>query len=407
MPYNYQSQKILIVGAGPVGMTLAILLAQNHFDVTLIDKGTGPQGLSKATGLWPAALKVFAQVGILEQLESEGVFIQQSHFLDHHGRELLSLNNSAPARAAQRLFVIQQNRLEELLIERLKALGVRIHDQTELVDIALHHLPTGAKPETIFTGKSASYLNEHSFDLVCACDGAKSTVVKKTLGEAGIKKHRDPRVFYATDVWLDWQGHPDNETYGYFATSGIRFFIPLPSETANPGKQLYRVTGICIDKNEQGQFRPPTPTELLQMLAKHGASANLDDIVQLPQGFPVIYKQVQSYHFPLKEPVVCYLGDAAHTGGPEGAQGISTGVMDAQSLARILLAGDDLANYHIERFKWGTKAIDTSKKAATITNMPRGAAVVRNLVLQGLFSLLPPLRHKVEQRLQAEAMRFE
>lgn len=394
--------RVLIVGAGVVGLVTAILLVQTRkFKVTIIDKGEGPTGLSKATGLWPVTFEVFQKIGVDERVKASGHFINQSRFFDHKNRALFSLHYQPNQGSVSQLFVIPQNRLEEILIEQLISLGVKIRYKTELTTIGVEHGKTILR----FQGSHIKTISQRKYDYLLACDGAHSTVAQQTLGPLGISNKEDSKTFFAVDLLLQWPKHQIDETYAYLTKWGLLFFIPLPTPPSqqDQGYQLYRVTGIYA--KHRVAHTPDMETLETQLIAL-GAHLSEESKSAEIKGFRVVYKQVKSYIWMNHDLPILFLGDAARTQGPAGAQGISTGFMDALKAVEVLADNQPLETYHRSRAPGGAKAIRVSKRADFWGGMHGNLAILRNQLLHFVASNWPDLVSSIALHAQHQAMTF-
>src|SRR5262245_33626207 len=115
-----QETEVLVVGAGPVGMLTALLLAENNIAVRIIDKEPGPARHSYACGLHPASLQVLDRVGLLPAVLDRGRRLDQVALYEGAQRQA-ELRFSDLSSAHPYLVALPQNELEALLAEKLRA----------------------------------------------------------------------------------------------------------------------------------------------------------------------------------------------------------------------------------------------------------------------------------------------
>ncbi len=135
---------VLVVGAGPVGMFTALLLAEAGVRVTLIDREDRPAAHSYACGLHPRSLALLNRLGLVEAVRNEARRLERVAFYSEKGREI-ELSFAALPAEFPHLLVLPQRSLEELLAGRLAALGCQVLWHHRLS--ALHPQPDGVHAE--------------------------------------------------------------------------------------------------------------------------------------------------------------------------------------------------------------------------------------------------------------------
>lgn len=174
---DVEQTQILIVGAGPVGMTLAILLRQYVIPFRIIDKSSGLSTSSKAMAIHSRTLEVFRELGIADQAVAQG-FAIRTFSIQANKRRLLNYNFSLLEASWPMLLSLPQPDAEKLMLQRLEALGVQVEWNTSLVDLQQQAAGTRA---LLQCGDDADNQQWLACRWLCAYDGARSTV-RKTLG---------------------------------------------------------------------------------------------------------------------------------------------------------------------------------------------------------------------------------
>jgi 2-polyprenyl-6-methoxyphenol hydroxylase-like FAD-dependent oxidoreductase len=132
--------RVLVVGAGPVGLVAAVELARRGVDVRLVDKSGGPSSGSRGKGLQPRSIEVFDDLGVAGRI----VATSRSRLAirKYRGRAVLGTSDVVPDAAEPtastpypRTLLIPQWRVEEILRERLGELGVRVEYGSELAGL--------------------------------------------------------------------------------------------------------------------------------------------------------------------------------------------------------------------------------------------------------------------------------
>jgi 2-polyprenyl-6-methoxyphenol hydroxylase-like FAD-dependent oxidoreductase len=173
MSVSDQSRKILLVGAGPTGLTLAHELLRQGIQVRLIDKASTASQNTKALGVWPRTLELFARTrtGISEEMVDRGVKTPTFHVWSE-GKRLIHLDFTHHLADPYRFaLMIPQTETEALLTRHVLKLGGTIERGTELlsltqqdeaVEVVLRH--ADGQEEVTRTG------------WLIGCDGAHSIV---------------------------------------------------------------------------------------------------------------------------------------------------------------------------------------------------------------------------------------
>ena len=230
--------QVAVVGAGPVGLTLAARLAQHGVAVTLLEQAPRHLGEgSKAICMQRETLEIWARIGIGERVAARGVQWRTGRTF-YGTRELFSVE--LPGSSADHFppFVnISQTEVEELLLDRCRELGV---------DLRLGHRLEGLTDEgdgVRLSFATESGLGELRARHVVATDGAHSTV-------------RDL-------IGVGFPGHSHDD---HFLICDIRARLPFPSERRfffdppwNPGRQVLIHPSPTTPGGSTGRS-PPTPT---------------------------------------------------------------------------------------------------------------------------------------------------
>ncbi|MGH7637362.1 MAG: FAD-dependent monooxygenase, partial [Gemmatimonadaceae bacterium] len=169
---------VLIVGAGPTGLVLALWLTRLGVPVRIIDRTAEPGTTSRALAVQARTLELYHQLGVADAVIAGGVMVAKLNFWVKGTRAA-----SVPLRRIGTglspypfALVFAQDAHERLLIERLAASGVKVERQTELLGFTQHDGGVRAslrRPDGSGESCDVAYL--------AGCDGASSTV-RETLG---------------------------------------------------------------------------------------------------------------------------------------------------------------------------------------------------------------------------------
>jgi len=346
-------QDVLIAGAGPTGLVLALWLTKQGVNVRIVDKTDGPGTTSRAVAVQARTLELYRQLDLTDEVLAQGHKVPAINlWVQGRKQTRVPFENLAADLTPYGPFTYAQDQHEKLLVERLEALGAVVERQTELLrfsDNGDHIAATirgpGGPEETL----EVSYL--------AGCDGARS-LVRESIG-TGFPGGTYQQVFYVADVngtgpAFDGELHVDLDEADFLA------IFPLK------GKGHARLIGTVRDE------RAEHPETLKFEDVSHRAIQNMKVEVQQVSWFSTyrVHHRVTE-HF--RKGRCFLLGDAAHIHSPAGGQGMNTGLGDAINLAwklKAVLSGQAsdalLDTYETERRAFAQKLVATTDKAFTL-----------------------------------------
>ncbi len=195
---------VLIAGAGPTGLTLACELAARGLDIRVVDRADRFFGGSRADGIQPRTMEVFADLGVLDPILAAGDLGMEMRA--YKGDEVVwegrmsDPSEPTPSVPYPNIWFVPQFRTEEILRERLAGLGTRVELSTELTgftqdaDGVTATLVAGGVSETV----RARYL--------VGADGGRSTV-RRRLGIAFPGETDEDTTMMFADARVDGIGH--------------------------------------------------------------------------------------------------------------------------------------------------------------------------------------------------------
>ena len=248
--------RLLIVGAGPVGLTLAVEMARYGVPLRIIDKAPARTDKSKAVSVWPRTLELFEGAEVADRLVAAGVKVKAANI--SNGKERIAhirldrLDTSYPF-----ALMIPQSETERILETRLAELGVTVERSVEL---------TGFRDE----GNAVEAEVRHAdgtaqtvlIDWIAGCDGAHS-VVRHTIGREFRGETVDDH-FLLADIRLSSSPMPADELMIWWHQEGIVAFFPLPGDRI----RLIASTEPPADPNSS-----PTLDEVQKILDRRGPGA--------------------------------------------------------------------------------------------------------------------------------------
>jgi 2-polyprenyl-6-methoxyphenol hydroxylase-like FAD-dependent oxidoreductase len=333
-----QDADVLIVGAGPTGLSLAITLRLHGVLVRLIDRAAAPSSVSKALALWSASLEALQGMGVVEPFVAEGQRLKALCIGDGtHRLATLAVGEGIDSPFPFPL-LLPQSRTEALLTQRLAELGVTIERQVEL--IALEQ-DAGSVTATLRHGDGRTETTTAKY--LAGCDGARSAV-RQAL-DIAFEGYTEPQTYLLCDAEIDGGDLDHRCIYLWWHNGGTVALFPF-------GDKVWRLFAMRPD--DAGDVSAPASLEELQhSLDRHGPPGlRLRDpswlsIFRINERLAVRYRVGR-----------CFLaGDAAHIHSPAGGQGMNTGIQDAVNLGWKLAyalagAGDGamlLDSYEAER----------------------------------------------------------
>lgn len=370
---------VLIVGAGPVGLTLAIELARYGVTIRIVDKAAERTDKSKALVLWSRTLELLdRQQGGSAPFVTAGFKALAVNFVADDGKLMGHVSMEAVQSPYPYGLMLPQSDTERLLEERLRNLGVLIEREIEVTGLS-----NGENGVEAVLRHSDGHEETVSADWLIGCDGAHS-VVRHTLGSkfAGETLQSD---WILADVLMRGYPFPDTETSVYWHQDGAFVIFPI-----SPGR--YRV---LADLPLTAGKHPPTPTleQAQEIITRRGPPGLIAHDPIWLAGFRINGRKVADY----RSGRIFLLGDAAHVHSPAGGQGMNTGMQDAFNLAWKLalvirgVCGDQLLDsYSAERSYVGDQVLKDAGRLTTIGTLknPVGQSI-RNLVAHFMLGVRP------------------
>lgn len=365
---------VLIVGAGPTGLVLALWLAQQGVGVRIVDKTPGPGTTSRALAVQARTLELYRQLGLADEVLAAGK--RNPGFNLWVGGERKAHLSFAQAGAQLTpypfLLVYPQDQHEALLVRHLEQMGVPVERNTELLDFddkGDHVAARLRKPDGTMETCEATFL--------AGCDGARSPI-RHQLGarfEGGTYEH----IFYVADVKIS--GPAANGEVNISLDQSDFVAILAYSDDGHA-----RLIGT-VREDRAGQAEQLTFEDVSQR-----AIARLRltiDEVKWFSTYRVHHRITDRY----RQGRVFLLGDAAHIHSPAGGQGMNTGIGDAINLAwklKAVLRGDAgdtlLDSYEPERIAFAKKLVETTDRVFTFVTAEGGFADFVRMHVAPLFA---------------------
>jgi 2-polyprenyl-6-methoxyphenol hydroxylase-like FAD-dependent oxidoreductase len=356
---------VLVAGAGPTGMVLALALAKQGIRVCIVDKADGPGTTSRAMAVQARTLELYRPLGLADEVAAAGrpnpcinLWVRGKR------RAQLSLRD-AGARLTPYPYVLiyPQDAHEQLLERHLEAAGVTIARRTELV--GFEEQDDGVLARLRRAGGDEQQVEAR---YLAGCDGAHS-LVRHQLG-MGFGGGTYDHIFYVADVQSRGQA-ANGEIHLSLETSDFVIFLGYDDHGRG------RLVGTIRD--ERGELGEAAGALGFKDVS-HRAMASLGLEVDEVHWFSTyrVHHRVSDHY---RKGRAFLLGDAAHVHSPAGGQGMNTGIGDAINLAwklAAVLRGDAwdslLDTYEKERIAFARKLVETTDRLFSFVTAESGFA---------------------------------
>lgn len=319
---------ILIVGAGPTGLSMAAILIQLKIPFRIIDKAIKPTTTSNALAVQPRTLEMWDDLGLLNRVLTQGSHIEGLGFYGK-GKPLGSLSTSRLKTMYPFMLGLSQHLTEEMYLQYLQENGVSIEFET-----ALENICQTSDKVSVNLQKNDNITEELQVAWVIACDGGHSTV--RDVMRLPCTGKSLTQYFVMGDLELD-STLPKNKVSIFFNTKGNCVAIPFDNSYF---RVLFEVSGLP----EFAQHQQPSDDQIIKLFQERCPIEAKIKQVLWTSGFTIREKIISRYRVDR----VFFAGDAAHLHSPAGGQGMNTGLQDTYNLAWKLAAvikGE--ANYNI------------------------------------------------------------
>jgi 2-polyprenyl-6-methoxyphenol hydroxylase-like FAD-dependent oxidoreductase len=369
--------EVLIAGAGPSGLLLALELCRHGVRPRIVDALPGPSPLSRALVMHARTLELLDRHGLTAAFVAEGEVVRGAT-LRRPGKELATVPLGRIGQGISPfpfLLLISQDQTERLLRTALTAQGIAVEWGTSLAGLTQNETGITA---VLQTGNGPSEAIAPAF--VAGCDGVHSAV-RHALG-IGFPGGTYEQLFYVADTLTTGLGEPAG--VGRVLTVSLAprtftAFFPMPAGRT-------RIIGLLPAglARETATFADVQPAleaaERVQVRAVSWFSV-----------YRVHHRVAQQF----RQGRAFLVGDAGHVHSPVGGQGMNTGLGDAVNLGWKLAAAlrpmappDLLATYEAERMPFAQQLIQTTDRAFTAATRPSAwATFVRTQLVPRLLPL--------------------
>lgn len=358
---------VLVVGAGPTGLTMAIELVRRGVDVRIIDRAARANTETRALGVQARTLELFERSGVAHELLTRGLRARRFNVLSE-GRRILSADFAGLPTAYPFLLMIPQNEVERVLTGRLADHGVHVERERTLT--ALNAGPRSCTV-TIDDGTGRAETGEYAW--VIGADGAHSAV--RRLLDVGFVGTAFDEAFAVADLRIDWE-RPAEEFFAFLHRGRFAAFFPMTGG-------WHRVAIAQPPSPRNGRRQAELGIEELQKAIDETVPGR-PQIIQVRQAGRFRINQRRAAAHRVNR--VFLAGDAAHIHSVIGAQGMNTGIQDAFNLGwkladviRGRADADLLDSYEAERSPIAARLVKATRRVTrmTLIGNPVGTAARR------------------------------
>jgi 2-polyprenyl-6-methoxyphenol hydroxylase-like FAD-dependent oxidoreductase len=377
---------VLIVGAGPAGLTLATSLRQLGVDHVLVDRQADVQPGSKAAAVQPRVLEYLQRIGVSERLVQAG---ERGRGFRLHDRVQTLMRASYDDLDTPYPFVLlaSQQTTEEHLARRLEELGGTVFREHRF----LGFIPDFSGVTATIAG-SDGVLHAVEARYLVGCDGVYSTV----RSAAGIAFPGDApeQLFALADVRLSpgSEAAAPKDTTFFLSSAGMLLVSPIADGE-------HRIVASAAPGSAA-----PTAGDVRRLLAERGPRASGTQVTEMVAASTYGFQDRVAERF--SEGPVFLVGDAAHTHSPAGGQGMNTGILDAGNLAwklHAVLTGAApaalLDSYHSERHPVAATLVAFTSQFAKLANLRDPAAGQRRNALLAAAAGAPGITEWIATKL--------
>ncbi|MFH8409685.1 FAD-dependent oxidoreductase [Streptomyces sp. NPDC018019] len=379
--------QVLVVGAGPVGLSAAHELARHGVRVRLVDAAEGPATTSRALATHARTLETYDQMGVLGDLLPRGRRVE--HFTLHqNGRRLIRFDTDYSRLPTRFPFTLM---VDQAVTEEVLRTAAARHGVAPEWGVRLEHFEDrGADGVRARLRHADGRTETVTAGWLVGCDGGHSTVRKqlglKLTGESS-------ETWLIADAFVDCD-LPQDSIHWMRTPTGTVMMVPFPE----PGKWRLLDTAETSYGGDDAMVAR-------RFAAKIRTGTGKPAEVAEPSWVSVFTIQ-QRMIGRMRQGRVLLAGDAAHVHSPASGQGMNTGVQDAVNLAwklAAVLRGEAaeplLDTYSEERVPVGAELLRTTRMATMLVQLRsrRAAAALRTAFT--VLRTLRPLKGRIQRKI--------
>lgn len=325
---------VLVIGAGPTGMTLAIKLRQYNIPVTIIDKSKENRGGSKALTINPLSLLILKDLGVADSIIDRGHITRKMNVY-YNNKRMSSINMDMIDTLFPFYVMLPQPETEKILSNHLEDHNWKINYRTELIDLVEHE-----NYVTAYTKDKSGNISPKNYRYVVGCDGSRSST--REILNSHFKGHDYDMHFILADLKIEWNNSL-NEGHYFIREEGFIIILPL-------GNGYHRIVSM---KKGNMPDEKNISIDSINALVKRYRIGNLS-------ASNMIWSSTSPLNNRLSDTFssnnIFLAGDSCHSFSPLGGFGMNTGFGDAYNIAWKIyysIAGicknNILESYDVER----------------------------------------------------------
>ncbi len=374
--------EVLIAGAGPTGLAIAVGLERHGIPFRIIDKADGPGEESRAMVVHARTLELYDSFGLAEEMVERGI-IADNIAIFNDGKRRAGFDFGSIGKGLSRFpFVLSlpQDEHERIIIRYLQEKNIEIEWNRELVG----YEETDDKVKAVISDGEQTETYEYGY--LCGCDGPGSNVRKQMGYDFPGGTYEE--VFFVADVM---SGVEADGVQIHMSKEGFALVLPVRMSGS------HRIIGL-VPEHVAGRKEDARYEDVSEYVENHvGIKA---ETINWFSTYKVHHRA--SEHF--RKGRVFLSGDAAHIHSPAGGQGMNTGIGDAMNLswklAKVMKREMDeriLSSYEAERIPFARLLVSTTDRV--FKGMIGGgmfSEAVRNVFIPNVAPNI--IRYKVMRR---------
>lgn len=369
--------EVLVVGAGPTGLTLAISLLTRGVQATVVDRFVAGANTSRAAAVNARTLEVLEDLDVARRMVKAGL-IAPRFTMRQQDRVLMPIDFSGLPTEYPYTLMISQATTESLLVDRLSELGGAVLRPKELTCL------TEDRDGVLASFDDGEIIRAR---YIAGTDGMHSTV--REQAGIGFSGGEFAEAFALADVQLSGEA-PEAEVILFYSTAGLSVLAPLPGG-------IHRVVAPAPDAPDV-----PSAQFVQRLLDARGygpGRTKVEQVVWASQ-FRIHHRVADTF----RANRMLLAGDAAHVHSPAGGQGMNLGIQDAVALADTLadaLGGRSetgLDAYTAARKPIARQVLRITGRLTRLATLPQAARPARNGMMR-LAAQVPGVRRGLAWRL--------
>lgn len=312
---------VLIVGAGPSGLVLALWLTRQGVNVRIIDKTEATPTTSRALAIHARTLELYRQLDLAEDVVANGHKVKATNIWTEgsHKAQIPFGDVGLGLTPYPFIHIYPQDQHEKFLEERLNALGVFVERNRELVDLTQHDSFVVAQLKDHNEDKDITC--EATF--IAGCDGSHSGVrcALDIQYEGAMYDH----LFYVADI--EGSG-PILNGQAHLTFSQAHFTLTFAYDQGHRGRLTGAVDDKVLTKDQSDVTFEDVASETMKTMGLQVNKVNWFSTYRIHHRVAEVFRKDRAF----------LVGDAAHIHSPAGGQGMNTGIGDAINLAWKLTA---------------------------------------------------------------------